>query len=388
MFNNAVTATINVIDWNSDGHGRDAGNYTSGNVAANLLSAGGTNKCLACHDSGVAHRSVANPFRLRNVGTVNQVCTDCHDSSSNPGVTIPGAGGPKTATRLVASNHYNLGSTSNARHNADDRSGGRFCWDCHDPHGTAGNTYMIGIGPNKRLTRRIDTTNFDLGIPFGGTASFGDTTANGRTGAAVVFTATSGTKVRSDYADDVSYNNTKVCETCHDGDSGILHFGQGIAADSHNSPTVCTQCHLHDAGFQGAGDCDSCHEYPPATVTHNIDSLPVAEAAGAHTKHVDHVLKRNGYPAGLSALSPTTDQFTDAKVKIACGTCHTQQESDHMSGTRIINFGTTTTPKALKFGPNEPLYNGSVGVSSSVTLKSCSNLSCHYTETPGWQPTP
>jgi predicted CxxxxCH...CXXCH cytochrome family protein len=265
--NGSVTATIDTTEWDATGHGRDAGNYGSGNPAANMLS-GATNKCLACHDSGVAHSLDTNPFRLRNVATINKVCMDCHDTDS---ATAPGVAGFREPTQAyVGAAHFNTGGGSNQRHNTTEYNGGRFCWDCHDPHGGPNNTFMMGQGPSERLTRRTTSTggDADLGIPFGGTASVGDDALSGRT-ATVTFLAVRGSELRTDFVTDgAGYNNDKICETCHDNtgnagpQNGILHFGAGVTEDNHNAGSVCISCHQHNTtGFQGAGgDCTGCHD--------------------------------------------------------------------------------------------------------------------------------
>jgi hypothetical protein len=45
---------------------------------------------------------------------------------------------------------------------------------------------------------------------------------------------------------------------------------------------------------------------------------------------------------------------------------------------------TIAFPASYQFGAAAPVYNGVVGVSSATTLKSCSNLSCHFDSTPVW----
>jgi hypothetical protein len=54
-----------------------------------------------------------------------------------------------------------------------------------------------------------------------------------------------------------------------------------------------------------------------------------------------------------------------------------------MTGTRVINFGDGST--VYQFGPVAPVYNGVPGTSSGTTAKTCSNVSCHFTDSPIWQ---
>jgi predicted CxxxxCH...CXXCH cytochrome family protein len=256
MTGNGITAGVDNAEWMYSGHGRDAGQYdVSLNPAANLRSGGGsgTNKCAFCHNPAVGHDNAANPFRLANFGTFGQgwngTCYVCHASAavgnSAPGYA-PAADNTgnyvaKTASKKVGSNHYNPGSSSNARHSST-YNGGAFCFDCHDPHGDrvsgSGNIFMIG----KRVSMRTDNT---YGIPYGGN----DNTYR----PAPVFTAT------TSGADFVSTDNAApydgLCEVCHDAASGIQHYTRTgrLDAVAHNPTNPCTDCHTHDGGFRGAG---------------------------------------------------------------------------------------------------------------------------------------
>jgi len=56
------------------------------------------------------------------------------------------------------------------------------------------------------------------------------------------------------------------------------------------------------------------------------------------------------------------------------------------TGTRLINFGdgVYNTTTYYQFGASQSRYNGSPGVSSGTQMKSCSNVSCHFKDSPGW----
>jgi hypothetical protein len=108
----------------------------------------------------------------------------------------------------------------------------------------------------------------------------------------------------------------------------------------------------------------------------------VGESKGAHQVHVNKLLALTGY-----TLDPQNDSFGDAKWQAICGACHygaTHEtnlagQSDN-SAARHIQID----PK-YSFDGNAPVYNGVPGTSSNVNLKSCSNVRCHFKDSPGWQ---
>ena len=55
-FADGTPARIDSTEWTTVGHGQPA------------VGLAGPNVCLYCHDSGVDHQTVANPFRLANTG--------------------------------------------------------------------------------------------------------------------------------------------------------------------------------------------------------------------------------------------------------------------------------------------------------------------------------
>ncbi|MCK4508913.1 MAG: hypothetical protein KAU27_10240, partial [Desulfuromonadales bacterium] len=113
--------------------------------------------------------------------------------------------------------------------------GGKFCWDCHDPHGDS-NIYMI---------------QDDISVTTDGL--FGKPLER----AAVDFTRTiSGL----DYAkNDAPYNG--ICNVCH---TNVDHYHDDYG-DAHRSGRRCTDCHNHGFGEgHGSGQsCDDCHDQKP-----------------------------------------------------------------------------------------------------------------------------
>ena len=199
--------------------------------------------CLQCHDDDSGGQ-----------------CNGCHDYSLpkyqlgfNPGT---GLIKPKTARASSAHfgiKHYN-GFLSSGGWNAEGQPmgtwrGGKFCWDCHDPHGDS-NIYMVH---DKVAT----TTDGQFGIPTNRSA--------------VVFTKKqSGT----DYANSdplKPYNG--ICNVCHT--SSSRHF-QSNSGDGHNSGRICTDCHQHrfaDSHADGQA-CNSCHANSKPVPKHSAFTLP------------------------------------------------------------------------------------------------------------------
>ncbi|WP_432821012.1 CxxxxCH/CxxCH domain c-type cytochrome [Trichloromonas sp.] len=113
--------------------------------------------------------------------------------------------------------------------------GGKFCWDCHDPHGD-GNIFMI----QSEIATRTDGL---FGKPL--------------ERAAVSFTRTiSGL----DYAkNDAPYNG--ICNVCH---TDVDHYHKDYG-DAHRSGRRCTSCHNHgfDEGHGSGQSCTECHAQKP-----------------------------------------------------------------------------------------------------------------------------
>lgn len=201
--------------------------------------------CLQCHDDDSGGQ-----------------CTFCHTApSDNPGKYSlgfdPGTGfiKPKKARASAAhfgKKHYGAFiKTPNAwEKDANGKflgtwKGGKFCWDCHDPHGDD-NIYMI---QNQVAT----ATDGIYGIP--------------QTRAAVSFTQkTTG----SDYAG----ASNRICNVCHGPDS--KHYLSNFS-DGHNSTKICTNCHMHRFADAHADSqsCNTCHINAKPVPKHVAFGLPV-----------------------------------------------------------------------------------------------------------------
>jgi len=330
FYDNGITSKIAQTGaWNATGHGRVSGVYASGNPAASFTA---TNACLYCHDGAVAHKTAANPFRLRNIADaawdLNGACQSCHAAGSS-GVTVDSV--LKNGTRKVGSTHYGARHTSAA-------NGGRFCWDCHDPHGD-GNLFMVQNAVAK-------TSDAATGAPRSlVTTSF------------VTFATGTG------YATSAS-PYTGICNVCH---STTNHY-TSTSGDGHNADTRCTQCHAHtrdsrDNAFQAA--CDACHGNPPADnatlVGFVLPSSTGSVTAGAHAFHVN-------------------------TRQIACDACHADSAGSgttHNNGDLRVTLGFSLFSGAYRGGGYDGQTTVSYNVSTLSTMVtnsgtlSCSNIYCH-----------
>jgi hypothetical protein len=124
--------------------------------------------------------------------------------------------------------------------------GGKFCWDCHDPHGDS-NIFMI----QDKVATETDGT---FGIPF-----------SRRT---VTFTRK---QSGLDYAR-TSAPYDGICNVCHTETGQHYRFDYG---DGHNAGRICTSCHEHrftDSHASGKA-CDTCHLNKPIP-RHTAFALP------------------------------------------------------------------------------------------------------------------
>jgi predicted CxxxxCH...CXXCH cytochrome family protein len=349
-FNNATTARLDSAEWTTQGHGK---------AGAPLPL-----DCAYCHDSGVAHDTATNPFRLANYNAGgngwNDICYVCHKTGSagyDPG------SGSKTSSVKIDKYHQMTA------HSQSGKNGGKFCWDCHDPHGDS-NIKMIQARPAK-------TTDGTYGIP---TAT---------PGIDVVFTNNTIGTGAGGFARTGGTFEQGICNACHTASASnpkMQHY-TSTSSDSHNSGQVCTICHSHSGdttvdgnAFEGAGDCNGCHAYPPAIGDGKLYRTAEQEGKGAHTQHVNHLVLLWG-----GTLNAGTDQFgSGASWTNVCGVCHNGAAHDTVEA--IPGNGRTIAfPAAYQFGPGAPTYNGVVGTSSGTTAKTCSNVSCHFNNSPTWQ---
>jgi predicted CxxxxCH...CXXCH cytochrome family protein len=331
--NNGVTTKLAKSgEWDTTGHGRPAasGNYPSGNPAADFTV---MNACQYCHDDTVAHKTAANPFRLKNNSDptwgMNGVCQKCHATGSS-GITVDAV--LRNGSKKIGSFHYG------SKHNVG-ANGGQFCWDCHDPHGD-GNIFMVHAAVAK-------TSDMLTGAPTSSVATSFVSFATG-TSYAVSTTPYKG-----------------ICNVCH---TSANHY-TATSGDGHNAGTRCTQCHTHtrdakNEAFLPAG-CDGCHGNPPVDnqtlVGFVVPSSTGSVTAGAHRAHVNTLAIGCVACHANSAGSGTTHNNGDLKATIGFSLF----EGNYVGG---VYDGQTTVA-----------YNASTP-STTVTSngqKQCSNIYCH-----------
>jgi hypothetical protein len=196
--------------------------------------------CLQCHDDDTGGK-----------------CNGCHNAT-DPKYRLgydPGTGYIKPVKALASSVHFghkhykgflasggwewdaNRYGTGKGGYKGTWK-GGKFCWDCHDPHGDS-NIYMI---QDKVATE----TEGRFGLPI----------ADKR--ATVKFTQ------KNNGDDYVKLNGTidGICNVCHSPSSKYYRSDGGV---SHNKSYVCTKCHEHRfSDSHGSGkSCSSCHQNKP-----------------------------------------------------------------------------------------------------------------------------
>jgi len=217
---------------------------------------------LKRHNAGAGGWSAAQQTDVKNQYTMMGVCLKCHDDDTGGKCTSchtappdnpmkytlgfdPGTGFIKPQIARASSVHF--GYKHNREYLQDGIwKGGKFCWDCHDPHGDS-NIYMI---QNKVAT----STEGTFGIP--------------RTRADVVFTRK---QSGLDYARITApYNG--ICNVCHS--AGSQHY-RVDGGDGHNASRVCTTCHEHRFTDSHADDqpCNTCHMNKPVP-RHSAFGLP------------------------------------------------------------------------------------------------------------------
>jgi hypothetical protein len=243
------------------------------------------------------------------VATCGQ-CNSCHDYSL-PKYQLgfdPGTGYIKPRKARSSSAHFGM------KHYADflnsggwdlDQNGrpkgtwrgGKFCWDCHDPHGDS-NIYMIH---DKVAT----TTDGKFGIPL--------------TRASVVFTKK---QSGADYANaDPLKPYNGICNVCHTANSRHYTATRG---DGHNAGRICTECHEHrfSDSHAGGNPCNSCHSNSKPVPKHLSFGLPqdcTKCHSGVVNQRMDIMGQFNGNSHHIQGVPVTRKQ---------CYNCHWEATSD------------------------------------------------------------
>jgi len=359
-------ANIKQSEWETTGHGRGSGVYDSGNPAAKFdVSLTTGDPCLYCHTKTVLHGSTTNFFRLANYDTatttgMNNNCGICHYPNST-GYDPPDLDGvvykSTNSTEKVATAHW----TSTHTTEGSNTDGGKFCWDCHDPHGDfdiSGSTigYMVHRKPVE-LTAGTDTNNY--GIPY---LVIIDTIAFAKAKAG------SGTSYDwGDYVDTTTPFTDGLCQECHGDNEGVKYFTKSSSSGHMGPTTKCTSCHSHDNKFEAT--CLTCHLSPPNT--------------GAHRKHYAWSASTPTSYGGTANLSSSNTYIYE------CGKCHQRNLAQHDTAaakkstqTADIDFDNTTYPKNpystyTIVGTSYSYYAGGDYIFQWGPLSNCSTSYCH-----------
>ena len=330
---------------------------STASVTGNLTGVGqvSDNVKVGAHQT---HLLYSNGVRTTGVETIQNRCEFCHGTVPTAGnhadtVSTPTWSGLATRSGAMSPAPTYVGTTCNNTY-------------CHNPAATTGGRLLV---------------------------------VNAGTGTAPGWTNTA-------YLEDTRKTQAN-CGKCHKVPGDALFEPAGTHTGMTIAITVCTGCHGHDGDSQGiagqrhmdgikygGGNCDSCHAYDVAgatyaggiwsggTWTHATARDGIGQGWGAHAKHINHIKTRLSI---ATVLNPVSQIYGGAgEPANVCGTCHSNTIGDHAMGgspLRSINFNGSTV---YQFGPSTPLYNGVPGTSSSVSPKSCSNLSCHYQTTPVW----
>jgi len=336
--------------------------------------------------------------------TTNDTCTKCHGTGTgtvteaNRNVVAPpkdtaGGSGTATGTGLVDTTanskigahqthlQYLNGLRPTSLDTMDDR-----CGYCHGALPTSGNHANGSSAPS---FQGLATRSGAMSPSYAGVTCTNTYCHNPAGTGGTLNTANSGTDSSPDwtdagYIDDAPLKTNANCSICHKmpWDAG---FASTYDHGTMSTSTDCSLCHGHNgsttgtAGMQhmdgvkyGAGACNTCHGYE-ATSWATAPELAV-EGKGAHAKHVAHLVALWGL-----ALDPNADQFgTGASWTNVCGVCH--NNATHIGATtRQISIVSTH-----QIGTSATSYTGVPETSSDANPKRCSNIDCHFQQTPVW----
>ena len=362
---------VSLAQYTTTGHGLRGGvfyKYNDSLQGAGLWNTSGEG-CYSseggCHSLAAGHitKDATDPFRLGNYSTnIDGLCATCHGTELSH--TATATGNPKSRTWPFTTK----------------------CVDCHDPHGDA----------NIRMIRSsINTPQLD-GSLSGGSNAKGVPTTDGVM-VDVTFTNNSGFEEAGGSAGVDAGTGDGICEICHTNNAANI----GTAVDwynmqgdddatqhSNNAGKKCSDCHGHDEGFAGAGGCDGCHTWPPTIGDGSNYMDDAKEGKGRHRSHFTHlssVLVSSGAYTYVNVSTATADGFGLGLNKDLCGVCHSNLLVNHREAvpTRSIEFGDGDT--TYSFNGGAPNYDGIVDESSNNFMKSCSNVSCHFQDSAGWQ---
>jgi len=242
--NTSNSPAIQLIDITTPAYSQDHSTYIDGQTSC-MTTCHDTDETI--HKTGAGLWTAAEKTDIQNQYVMMGVCLVCHDDDSNGKCNQchtgdqyqlgfdPGTGYIKATTAMATSSHF--GYKHYDKYKSDGTwKGGKFCWDCHDPHGDT-NIYMI----HDKVTIESEGS---YGVP-------------------VAQREVSFTRKQSglDYARSSAPFNG-ICNVCHSEEKQHYRFDYG---DGHNSGRVCTSCHEHSFSDSHASGkaCNICHANKP-----------------------------------------------------------------------------------------------------------------------------
>lgn len=394
--------------------------------------AGSDKICEICHtyDAAGANGTKAHPYSTaatlgNHFGTDGRDCIDCHKHGKGFGVAglgCTGCHGTETET-ITPDNRYvvapprnasgvtgtvaGIGQVSNdakvGAHQAHLRRLNGFSnystvdYTCQSCHGALPTNFSHINSSSTPAFQGLATKNGAMTASYSGTncnntychnpSASGGTLLAANAGSAVFPSWTSAGYVAS------GAKSVANCQVCHKV-PGVPGFEPaGTHSGMNTDVTDCAGCHGHNGegsgtivgrrhmdGIKfGAGNCDTCHAYDVGSWAAAAERSGVVGGKGAHEKHIAYLKSRYSV-----TLTPGSDSFGSGTSWTAvCGVCH--NGASHNMGEAIPGTGRTIsiTP-ARQFGTLAPVYNGIVGQTSAFKAKTCSNVDCHYKETPSW----
>jgi len=301
-----------------------------------------TGKASAFH-FGYKHNKFFNSTGGWTTGTCSEPdYTNKRACESNPG-NLPG--GPFTWT-----------SSPDGSHTEGVWKGGKFCWDCHDPHGD-NNIFMIH---NKVATE----TDGKFGIPVPGKM------------ARVIFTS----KAQGSYANTDS-PPTGICNVCHETlvvtaqypNEGSCSTAGGTWKDSacimveaehytnqgsdlnHNTyiegGMVCTNCHEHRFGQSHANgqECNTCHLPKPIPRQDGF-----SQPRDCTKCHAGSIGNRMNIMSQMKWGTSHHVQLTDGSVTNKhCYACHWEATEMGLINTEYVEYFPVTGTATATSGSNK-----------------------------------
>ncbi len=253
--------------------------------------------------------------------------------------------------------------------------GGKFCWDCHDPHGDS-NIYMIqdkvatetdgvyGVPVSRRdvsFTRKLTGLDYArTSAPFNGICN--------------VCHSEGKQHYRFDYGD--GHNAGRVCTTCH----------EHRFSDSHASGKVCTECHQNKpvprhTAFGLPRDCTKCHN---GVIYGRMDIMGQLRSNSHHIQGVE-ITNKHCYACHWEA--------TDVgliNVDYHSGYNYKTNESTKNDPVDLVIWGSGTRPTNYNVGTTAISFEkskiGTVDERSEVAEITQMCISCHSDKNNDTQP--